>query len=106
MEHQSTPGSEILLEAFNLVNVDRQSTYGHPLDDYSKVVDIYRALTGIDLTVFEGVLFMVSVKLARIRTNMENGSLHHDSMVDTLGYITILNMIKEALDGISERGES
>jgi hypothetical protein len=105
MEKQATPGSEVLLEAYNLVNQDRQSSYGHPLDDYSTVVEIYKSLTGIDLTVYEAVLFMVSVKLARLKTNMHGGSLHHDSLVDTLGYVTLLSMIKEAQDVFSERSE-
>jgi len=35
---------------------------------------------------------MVSVKLARLRTNLENDTIHHDSLVDALGYLTCLNM--------------
>ena len=89
---KQTPGSEILLEAHRLVNGPRQKDYGHPADDYQKVSDIFCSITGIDLSVSEAILFMVSVKLARLRTNLENDTIHHDSLVDALGYLTCLNM--------------
>ena len=89
---KQTPGSEILLEAHRLVNGARQKDYGHPADDYQKVSDIFYSITGIDLSVSEAILFMVSVKLARLRTNLENDTIHHDSLVDALGYLTCLNM--------------
>jgi hypothetical protein len=89
---KQTPGSEILLEAHRLVNGPRQKDYGHPADDYQKVSDIFYSITGINLSVSEAILFMVSVKLARLRTNLENDTIHHDSLVDALGYLTCLNM--------------
>lgn len=88
-----TPGTEILLQAHKIVNQDRQNTYGHPVDDYTKVVDIFKTLTGIHLTLDQAILFMVSVKLARLRTNLEAGQLHHDTLLDTIGYLTCLNMV-------------
>ena len=89
---KQTSGSEILLEAHRLVNGPRQKDYGHPADDYQKVSDIFYSITGINLSVSEAILFMVSVKLARLRTNLENDTIHHDSLVDALGYLTCLNM--------------
>jgi propanediol dehydratase large subunit len=89
---KQTPGSEILLEAHRLVNGPRQKDYGHPADDYQKVSDIFYAISGIDLSVSDAIMFMVSVKLARLRTNLENGTIHHDSLVDALGYLACLNM--------------
>ena len=88
-----TPGTEILQEAYKIVNQDRQITYGHPKDDYTKVINIYQTLTGKELTINDAILFMVSVKLARLRTNLEAGNLHHDTLLDTIGYLTCLNMI-------------
>ena len=35
-------GTDVLTEALDLVTNDRQSTYGHPHDDYTKVVEIFR----------------------------------------------------------------
>jgi len=89
---KATPGSEVLLEAHDLVNGARQNSYGHPSDDYQKVSDIFYSITGVNLSVSEAILFMVSVKLARLRTNLEGDVIHHDSLVDALGYLTCLNM--------------
>lgn len=88
----STPGSEIVLEAFQLINGPRQKDYSHPLHDYTKVRDLFEAVTGVDLTVEQAIQFMVCVKLARLRTNLENGVLHHDSIVDAIGYLGCLSM--------------
>jgi hypothetical protein len=91
----ATMGAEILEEAHNLVTGDRQRAYSHPYDDYAKVVQIFFGLTGIELSIQEALLFMVSVKMARLRTNLERGTLHHDSLVDALGYLTCMNMVGE-----------
>lgn len=85
-------GADILLEAHKLITGERQAVYSHPRDDYQQTVDIFEALTGLHLTVEQGILFMVAVKLSRLRTNMVRGCLHHDSLVDTVGYLGCLNM--------------
>lgn len=88
--------ADIVLEAHRLITGERQGTYGHPYDDYSKVKRIFYALTGIELTIEQAILFMVSVKLARLRTNLEAGRLHHDTLVDTIGYLGCLNIAHKA----------
>lgn len=89
----SQPGSEVLLEAYHLINGPRQAHYGHPADDYKRVTDIFKAITGHALTPREGVLFMVAVKLARIGTNLEIGQFHEDSVIDAAGYLGCFSMI-------------
>lgn len=92
---QPTPGTEILQHAHKIVNQDRQNTYGHPKDDYTKVINIYKTLTGHQLTLNDALLFMVSVKLARLKTNLDQGKLHYDTLLDTIGYLTCINMIHQ-----------
>ena len=94
-KNEPTPGTEILQEAYKIVNQDRQNTYGHPKDDYTKVTNIFQTLTGKQLTLNEAILFMISVKLARLKTNLDQGQLHHDTLLDTIGYLTCLNMINQ-----------
>jgi len=84
-------GADILLEAHLLVTGARQASYGNVVEDYSKVIAIFEGLTGIQLSLADALLFMVSVKLARLRTNLEKNRLHHDSLLDTLGYLGLLN---------------
>ena len=92
---QPTPGTEILQHAYQIVNQDRQNTYGHPKDDYTKVINIFETLTGKQLNITEALLFMVSVKLARLKTNLDQGRLHYDTLLDTIGYLTCINMIHQ-----------
>lgn len=89
---QNIKGADILLDAYDLVTGDRQDAYAHPSDDYSKVVAIFQTLTGIELTIEQALLFMVSVKFARLRTNLDKGILHRDSIVDATGYLACLAM--------------
>ena len=95
MEITNTAGSEILLEAHSLVTGDRQTVYGHPSDDYLRVIKIFESLTGVKLQVREALLFMVSVKLSRLRNNFEKDILHHDTLVDLVGYLACINMVQE-----------
>lgn len=94
-KNEPTPGTEILLHAHQIVNRDRQNTYGHPQDDYTSVIEIYEAVTGIRLSINQALLFMVSVKLARLRTNLEQGNLHYDTLLDAIGYLTCINMVHQ-----------
>lgn len=92
-ETLSVTGAEILHEAHDLITGDRHQQYDHPAEDYGKVVDIFYGLTGIELSVQEALCFMVSVKMARLRTARERGSWHHDSLVDAMGYLGCMNMV-------------
>lgn len=87
----------ILQEAQRLITGPRQATYAHPYDDYTKVVEIFKALTGVELTLQQALLFMVSIKFARMRTNFEKGRFHRDSAVDAAGYLGCLEMVVDVI---------
>lgn len=92
MTHQ-TKGAEVLLEAHHLITGDRHDAYSHPLEDYTQTRDIFYSLTGIHMSVEQAILFMVSVKLSRLRTALDEGRWAHDTVVDTAGYIGCLSMV-------------
>jgi hypothetical protein len=95
--HDPTAGAEILLQAHELITRDRQNTYSHPLDDYSRTVSIYNALKGEDvMTAEDGVLFMVCVKLSRLMHELDNNLDVPDNTIDAVGYMGCLQMIREA----------
>ena len=95
--HDPTAGAEILLQAHELITRDRQNTYSHPLDDYSRTDSIYNALKGDDvMTAEDGVLFMVCVKLSRLMHELDNNLELPDNTVDAIGYLGCLQMIREA----------
>lgn len=91
--NEDTKGAEVLLEAHNLITGDRHNAYAHPLEDYTQTRDIFEALTGVSVTVEQAIMFMVSVKLSRLRTAMNEGRWAHDTVVDTAGYIGCLAMV-------------
>jgi len=90
-------GENILLEAHATITGPRNASYGPVTEDYAKVIDIFAGLTGIRLSMSDALLFMVSVKMARLRTNLEKNRLHHDSLLDALGYLALLNQAYEEL---------
>lgn len=96
---RSHTGSEVCLEAYDLITGARHDDYDHPFDDYTKVAAIYAALTGVELTVEQAVCFPLAMKLARIRTARENNRWHHDSVVDAIGYLGCLAMIHKVSQG-------
>lgn len=88
---ENIPGAEAVLEAYDLITGPRQEAYSHPSEDYRKVTDIFEALTGIRLTIDQALMFMIAVKMARLRTNLASGSLHRDSLIDAIGYLGCLS---------------
>jgi hypothetical protein len=90
-------GADILLEAHQLITGPRNASYGPVTEDYAKVIDIFAGLTGIRLSMSDALLFMVSVKMARLRTNLEKNRLHHDTLLDALGYLALLKQAYEDL---------
>lgn len=80
----------VLQEAQRLVHGDRGGDYGHPLDDFSRTVGAFNALTGHNLKVEEGPLFMCCVKLSR-----EAFKHKRDNLVDNSGYSECIQQIHE-----------
>lgn len=91
-------GADILTEAHALITGPRQAEYSHPFDDYYKVKELFRTITGHDLTVHDAVVFMVCVKLARLSTVLNRGEWKHDTIVDAAGYLGCLAMVHEYVE--------
>ena len=97
----TTAGAEIVREAYDLITGPRQHDYDHPLDDYTRTADIFRAMTGIEMNAEQAVLFMVAVKLSRLANEMKRKLEVPDNTRDAIGYLGCHNMIREARRGIS-----
>ena len=86
-------------EAARLVFGDRGAIYDHPAIDYGRTADIFAAITGIELSVREAILFMVAVKLSRIGAALEHdfgSSIVRDSIVGAGGYLDCLYGVWQA----------
>lgn len=95
-QNKITDGAQVLLEAHDLITGDRHDEYAHPLEDYTQTRDIFEGMTGVNLTVEQAILFMVAVKLSRLRTAMNSDRFPYDTVVDAAGYIGCLSMVAEA----------
>jgi len=91
---QETNGAEIIYEAYDLITGARQNDYSHPLDDYSRTAEIFYAVTGIQLTAEEAILFMICVKLSRLANELDEGLDVPDNTRDAIGYLGCLNMVR------------
>lgn len=91
----------ILDEAGKLVDGEREATYGHPADDFSRVAVAARVL-GVTPTAALGeksvalhhALYMILVKIQRLVQTPD----HHDSVVDIAGYARTYEKVLERMD--------
>lgn len=78
-------------EARRLVYGDRAATYGHPRGDFDRVAKMWGAILNTDVTAEQVAIMMVAFKLARLSQT----PTHHDSQVDTIGYMLCLARLME-----------
>lgn len=74
----------ILEEAQSLVYGDRQASYGHPFDDYTRTARMWEAILGMTpytITPRVACLMMAAVKISR-----EVNKPKRDNLVDLAGY--------------------
>ena len=90
----------ILNEANKLTSDDRQEVYGHPADDFKKVVIMARPILDADIDpTLKHALYMIQVKIARLLNTPD----HIDSVVDIAGYANTYGMILEKKEQEQER---
>lgn len=80
----------ILKEAESLIHGDRQESYDHPLDNFTRIANIWSVILGIEVTPEQVGLCMVGTKLAR-----EAFSPKRDNLVDGAGYFGTVEMVYE-----------
>ncbi len=85
----------ILKEALKLTSEDRQAIYGHPADDFGKVVTMAQPIfdSNIDPRLKHSLL-MCQVKIARLLNTPD----HLDSVVDLAGYANTYALILERIE--------
>lgn len=82
--HQS-----VLTEAEGLVHGDRNISYGHPMDDFTRTAKMWSALFGFPVTAEQVGLAMICVKLSR-----ECHRPKRDNLVDIAGYAETVEWTK------------
>lgn len=78
----TTKRSNILYEAESIVNGERNSAYGDPEDNFSKIASLWSSYTGHDYSAHDVAIMMILLKVARTGTG--TGSM--DNYTDIAGY--------------------
>ena len=94
-----------LLDAFSVINGQRQDAYGNPEDSHQKIADYWTAYMGSrlqgKLNAMDVALMMVLLKIART----QGGKRHEDNFVDMAAYAALANDInKAATEGAHNAG--
>lgn len=83
----------VLEEANNLINGDRQRDYGSALECHAAIADLWSAYLDIELDALDVAKMMILLKVARSRDTFKR-----DSFVDIAGYAGIAERIQSELD--------
>ena len=75
--------SQILSRASDIINGNREDTYGTPQQNFACVAQIWSAILGIEISPAQVCLCMVGVKMARAATGKID---HEDNWVDMSGF--------------------
>lgn len=74
--------------AQSLVDGDRQSDYGHPLDNFTRIAAVWSVILGVPVSAEQVALCMVGVKIGR-----EVNRHTEDNVTDGIGYFKTLDMV-------------
>lgn len=77
--------SDILAQAENLINGDRQDDYGTPSRNFNRIAALWSVVLETDVAASQVALCMALLKAARL----VNTPTHEDSYVDMAGYVAL-----------------
>ena len=82
---------DFLKTAEKLVD-ERGEQYGDLEENFARIISIFDAMTGIGLTCHEAALFLVAVKMARLRTSPDKA----DTYADAINYLAFAGQFGDA----------
>ena len=82
---------EFLEKALTLVD-ERGEEYGDVEENCLRIVSIFDAMTGVELTCHQAALFLVAVKMARLKTSPDKA----DTYADAINYLAFAGQFGDA----------
>ena len=76
--------SDIIMKAEELINGDRNETYGDAKESFSTIAKLWSVYLGVDVTAEQVAAMLVLMKISRQRK-----SKHMDNWVDIIGYAAL-----------------
>lgn len=76
--------SDIIMKAEELINGDRNETYGDARESFSTIAKLWSVYLGVDVTAEQVAAMFVLMKISRQRK-----SKHMDNWVDIIGYAAL-----------------
>ena len=83
--------TEFLEKALTLIDV-RGEEYGDVEENFMRIVSIFDAMTGVELTCHQAALFLVAVKMSRLKTSPEKA----DTYSDAINYLAFAGQFGDA----------
>ena len=85
----------VLLEAHEVINGQRQDQYGNPEDSFATIAKMWSAWLGKEIFPYDAAMLMALLKVARAK----HGAGHRDNHVDGCGYLALAaDMAKDGKD--------
>lgn len=81
MDKAENARSRILREANDIVNGDRNNSYGSPEDSFARIADLWSGYLQEEITSFQVGMMMILLKVARTE-----GAGSMDNFIDIAGY--------------------
>ena len=87
--------TDILRNATEIINHDRQSTHGNPEDSFANIANLWSAYLDKTISTQQVAIMMILLKVARTK----NGNNHMDNFIDIAGYSALAGEIGLRNDG-------
>lgn len=77
------PRVELLKKAASIISEDRNKQYGSPSENFSRIAQIWKIITGYDFTEEDVAMMFIGVKVARYANK---STFQSDTWTDIAGY--------------------
>ncbi len=90
------PEMNVLEEASYLVDGSRREQYGPAHKNFQRIAAMWEAYLGIPINMDDVAFMMVLLKISR---HVDSPTIKRDNVVDSIGYLRLIEIIREETKG-------